>query len=298
MSATATNEDIAIPSLHFSNSTSKAVGFGGSLMEAIQENAASIVGALQLTGSSVLIVAGTPMMQLMAAVGMTGKVIMTAYGNKYVQQRIAQQDKALARTKYSDGFTGSLAKSLHPKAYPIESSSALSIIANGLSVAYGVSQELSGAPGMTPIIVGALSMATYGNMLFGKEKDSHVDCDKQEPLLFAHSKSKALALVGKEVQMLIDNPIFTSSLAQIAITTTLVIGGIVEETPIFVASGAFYLAASLIQAAFVSKHDFSLDGTVEKAKEEQLINAIKNKPGFLQREFEHRQQPQLQLGRI
>ena len=262
MSAVTADEVGISPSLRFAASESRVVGFGGSWMNTIRANAPRIVGMLKLAGDITVGFSGAPLLMAYSALAITGRLIMIGYGTKKNQQKTAQDTTpeldALAEDR---SFTGTLKKAAHPKAYPVEASSALSVIAETFGVAYGASIDA-----WTPILLGLVAVGSYANMLFGKEKETPATY-QETSLRFASSQSESQGWAGGIMQKFKDNPVFTSSLINSAISVGMIIGTLLEPqmSIAYLVAGAIFLAANLLQAFFVSKQEFNIEGAdVEK----------------------------------
>ena len=122
--------------MNFASSESKAVGMGGTWVDKVKDNAPRIVGGMKLAGDIGMGLIGHPLMILYSAFAITSRLIMIGFGTK-----TNQQDAAKAYQSKLSNETGTLAavkKALHPKAYPIEASSASSSIAEVFGISYGV----------------------------------------------------------------------------------------------------------------------------------------------------------------
>ena len=264
-------------SLNFANSESKAVGAGGSMINRfVKEHAPQIVGGLHLAANSAIFLTANPFAMASAVVGMTGKLIMIGYGTKENQHRMAASGKE--QNGQHHGLFGQLEKVANPKAYPIESASGMSAISSAMMIGYG----LSGG-GLIPIISEVLSLAASIFLITGEEKKEGQEKTPCGSVLFAHSNSNALAWCGKELQMLKDNPVFTSSMVNTVINLGTMIGGAVTGNPYLAVAGALFAASTITQAAYIKKSDYNIEGAEQAASEPAETT-------FVQREMARRSQ--------
>lgn len=263
MTAITADSFVTVPSLRFASSASRKVGLSGSLMDMVRANAPRIVGAMKLAGFAMLAGNGDPLMIAAACFGVIGKLIMIGFGSKENQKEAAQNATPEVAGLASDtSIAGNIKKAMHPKAYPVESSSGFSVISDVFSFAYGVSQFFVEKPAITPFVYGAIALASDTNMLLGKEKkEAGQLAGKENSLKFSQSQSKAEGWLGDLGKTLKENPVLTSSLINICFCAVMIVGALVEggRTTFATAMGIF-LAGDLLQAFFVKKKDFSVEG--------------------------------------
>jgi len=281
-----TVDQIDHPSLRFTQSDSKVVGMGGTLLEKFKDNAASIVGLMQMAGAAVLLLHESPLIVALGAAGIVTRGVMALYGNKsHRQQMIKSRD--FSAPDLGHGVVDTIRKALRPSEYPIEFAAAASLLASAVGTFFGAALETDGVDtthGKTLIGVGIVSMLAYGYLLFGKEKKSEDKQEKGQSLPFAHSESKAQSWLGDTLQTLKDQPVFTSSLVTAMLTSATVIGNMIEGNEILAITGAIFLASHIIQALFVTKKDFSIEG----AREEEMARQQQTQ-GHYQRSFVERE---------
>jgi|GEM_PF-3239421 len=143
---------------------------------------------------------------------------------------------------------------------------------------------------------GALGvMAHLPLWLFGPEKAGHhaghldfvgddiAPSHVQESLEFAESKSKIVGTEDKGLmQWFRDNQVAISSVLQVAIGVTMMVA--VGMPDMYRLAGIPLIAAGALQAAFVTKSDFSVDGPLEEVTEKQVSSA--SHYGTLMKEYE------------
>ena len=306
MTAMTADRTLKVSNLRFASSQSKAVGLSGSWMDYIRNNAPRIVGVMKI-GGDIATSLTHPIMYGYGLFAIIGRFIMIGYGTKDNQKSAAkeyQQDPS--KLDKEGGEVTTLSKILHPKAYPIESSAALSLIAEPFGIAYGISrffvkktqeeitkeakelvektpdlpweealEQAASSTGFTPIILGVIGVLSYANILFSKEKEEKKpQADKEQgddgSLRFAESTSKPQGWLAPITKKLKENPVFTSSLINASIATMMMIGGIWERQPIvYIISGAIGLASNLLMAFAVSKQGFNIEGAEEEKKNQQ-----------------------------
>lgn len=282
-----TTDQLNQPSLRFTQSESKVVGMGGTLMEKFKDNAASIVGLMQMAGAAALLLHESPLIIALGAAGIVTRGVMALYGNKsHRQHMIKSRDPSTPELGH--GFVDTIRKATRPSEYPIEFAAAASLLASAVGTFFGAALETDGIDtthGKTLIGVGIVSMLSYGYLLFGREKKSEGKQEKRQSMPFAHSESKAQGWLGDKIQTLKDQPVLASSLVTAMLTSAAVIGNAIEGNEILAISGAIFLASQIIQALFVTKKDFSIEG----AREEEMARQEQARQGRSQRSFVDRE---------
>lgn len=253
--------------LRFANSESKSVGLQGNALKIIQDNAPRIVAGLKLGGDLSVGLSLNPLLMGYTAFAGLGRVLQLVYGTKDNQKKVAAEHAA----NKDELPTTTIGKVLRPREYPVEAGAGLSTIAESFGVAYGVTQFMDGGTGFTPLILGAIAMWSYANILFGVEKknDEKSDTEKSESLVFAQSESKPLGLWGKVKNMFKDNPVLVSSLTQLGISVGMLVGGLLEGLSAYSIPAGFFIAANVIQALFVRKQEFNVEGAQNTAKQDK-----------------------------
>jgi hypothetical protein len=256
--------------LVFSRSESKALGFWGKLIDKLRDNSPRVVGALKLGIDVSFSLTGNPFMIASAVFAIAGRLVAIAWGTKENQEKMLERHKsddpdAIAKT--------TAGKIIRPKEYPVESSSALSVVAEWFGTAYGVSRFQSGEAGYTPLILGLVAVWSYANILFGKEGKATkkpADDAGQDPLVFAQSQSKRVGWFGKLRALMKDNPVMVSSLVNVALCTAGVIGGLIEmHGAWYVTAFAIGIVANSVQALLVKKREFNIEGAIEDKMQDQ-----------------------------
>jgi len=250
------------PQLHFAQSESKTLGMHGELMDTIRDNSPRIVGGLKLIGDVAAAATLNPLLITYAAFSIIGRIIVLAWGSKSHQQKMAAEVQSGETTIHhaQDSFLGSASKILHPRQYPIEASSGFSTVAEVFEAAFGASQFMAGKTGYTPLIAGILSVWSYANILFGKEKKKESN-DTSESLHFAKSESKPVGFVGKIKGMLKNNPVLISSLVGISISVAMFAGALAEGLTVpYVIYTVAAVVSNVVQAMFVRKNEFNIEG--------------------------------------
>lgn len=271
--------------LRFASSQSKAVGLGSSSLDGfLKSHAPQVVGTLHLAANSSIFLSGNPYAMAGAALSMAGKVIMIAYGHKHTKEEMEAPGHCHARP----GLIGAIDKVTHPKDYPIEAACGMSALSSLMMMGYG----LTGG-GLTPLLSEALSLALNMFVINGAEKKPGLENAPCDSLLFAHSKSGALAWCGKEVQMLKDNPVFTSSMINTLLNVGVTIGALIEENPNMAIAGALLTVSTLTQALYIRKNDYNVE------PDEAPASAAKETSAgyFVQKEIARRQMPAPQVTR-
>jgi len=275
--------------LVFADSESKAVGMSGSFMDTIRENAPRIVGGLKLAGDLTTAFSLDPFMIGYSAFAITSRVLLMVYGTKENQRKVAQETGA------REAEPSTLGKALHPRKYPVESSAGLAMIAELFETGYGVESLVNAArefakpvadakqkgfdlSGLSPLSVGLVSLWVYGNILFGKEGGAQEEKQGDaQSLHFTQSESKPVGFLGRIKEMTKNNPVLVSSLVSLTMSVVMMVGGIMSKgsvTPLYAVAGAFFIAANLMQAAFVRKNDFNVEGAQKEGAPRQQVENI------------------------
>lgn len=257
-------------SLTFAHSESKTVGFGGKAVQWLRNNAPRVVGGLKLAGDITVGFSLNPFLIGYSVFSGIGRVVMLVYGTKENQQKAASNGVE-TQEKPDDSWLANLKKGLHPKQYPVESSSLFSIVGEASALGYGISQFIACGAGITPMILEPIAIWSYANMLFTKEETTKEKAKtgnaegSSNSLTFAQSKSKSLGFTGRIKEMIKGNPVLVSSVVQLGLVGAMVTGALIEGLSMaLVVAGGFYVSALVVQALFVRKNEFNVEGAKDK----------------------------------
>jgi len=246
--------------LPFQNSESKTVGLTGGAIGVIRENAPRIVAGLKLAMDISVASSGDPFLIAYAAFAGTGRIISLLYGSKENQRQLVEEARL-----HSEEAPGTIGKVLSPRKYPVESSAGLSTIAEMFTIGFGIEQFAVGSTGYTYVALGAIAVWSYANILFGKEKMA----TKEKPsdaLRFAESESKQMGIIDRIKHFADENPVLISSVVQFTVCLGLLVGSIMEGKPMGLrVAGAVGLVSTAIQALFVRKNEFNIEGAQAQA---------------------------------
>ncbi len=266
--------------LQFANSESKAVGFSGGLMNTLRDNAPRVVGVLKAIGDIAGAMVGHPFMIAFAAFGLVGRSFMVMWGTKKHKETLATEQAGKDIKPLGNSWNDSLQKMLKPRQYPMEAAAGMSLIAESCGAAYGAAELLEGNPGWTPLVLGALAVWSYSNILFKKEKkQDEAEKEKQEdPLMFGKSESKPVGIVGKLKGMMKDNPVLISSITNIGICAAAFVLSLIEGMkPEYLVYLGIGVGANLTQAILVRKNDYNVEG-IDKTKPPTKEEKAQEKP--------------------
>jgi hypothetical protein len=257
--------------LRFAQSESKAVGLsGGLMMGALRNNAPRVVGALKLGMDISAGLSGNPWLIGYALFAGVGRILLMIYGSKANQQKAA----AAKREGESEEAKSTLEKVTRPREYPVEAAAGLSVIAETLAgPGYAASRFLGGEKGFTPLILGIIAIWSYANILFGKEKKKDDPAatpqnENKESLTFASSQSKAMGITGRVRQWMKNNPVRMSSIMQLSVGVGMLAGSLIEGgyPTAYLVAACFGIVANIVQALFVTKQGFNVEGARDEAK--------------------------------
>lgn len=258
-----------IASLRFASSESKMVGASGGLMDKLRANSPRVVGMLKLPGDmSVSIINPNPFLICYTVLACIARIIMIMYGTKANQAKVA--DELGNESGAEESIWG---KITNPSKYPVESSAAISTVAEAFGLAYGVSMFMAGGTGFTPIVVGLIAVWAYSHILLGKEgkdiqKTAEEQNAEQQSLVFASSQSKDLGWWGGIQQKMKENPVFSSSITNLGVSAFMIIGGLLESgLTAYAVAGCLFAIGNAVQAMLVTKRGFNIEGAKEAVAE-------------------------------
>lgn len=236
-----------------------------------RDNAPRIISVLKFGADLALGFSGNPLLIGYTVLAGTGRLISFAYGGKSHQKKLAEEK---AQGKHQDLLGDSWMDSVHkvsqPRRYPVESAAGLSTIGETLGIAYGIQQFAKGATGFTPIMMGLIGVWSYANIVFTKEK-SKDDPAAKEPqrLFFTVSKSKITGTHGGFLDKIKSNPVLMSSLVNLGICVGMIVGGSLEGNMPYVIAGCIYFVANSMQALFVRKKEFNVEGAGQNQNKQE-----------------------------
>lgn len=269
--------------LAFAHSETRTVGVLTSLKKIIPErirelchkerqleldNSARIVGGMKLAGDMVIGLSMNPFLIGYSVFAITGRLIMLTWGSKAHQKKLAEEkEDGQHDLKLGHSLKDNDRKILHPRLYPIEAAAGFSTIAESFGIGYGLWLMAAGQPWITPIVLGAIAIYSYGSVVFKKEKSKEEveakEKAKSDPLTFAKSDSKTAGATGRLRTAMKSSPVFTSSLINLGISVFMLVGGYLEKNLPYMQAAPIFIAANLLSALLVRKNDYNLEGATQ-----------------------------------